>query len=84
MAFLFPRNKSKVASDVVRSAKELLPKLSSIDQLPPQASPSPRLCEARLTDLTQAEESLAMKLANMKLILQGTTGARQTPQSVRL
>jgi hypothetical protein len=44
MAFLFPRNKSKVASDVVRSAKELLQKLSSIDQLPPQASPPPRAC----------------------------------------
>jgi calcium binding protein 39 len=33
MAFLFPRNKQKVTLDLVRSAKELLLKLSNGEQL---------------------------------------------------
>ena len=57
MAFLFPRNKQKVTLDLVRSAKELLVKLSNGDQLTPAV-----------------EDSLAQKLSQMKLILQGTPG----------
>jgi calcium binding protein 39 len=57
MAFLFPRNKQKVTLDLVRSAKELLVKLSNGDQL-----------------TSAVEDSLAQKLSQMKLILQGTPG----------
>jgi hypothetical protein len=34
MAFLFPRNKQKLANDLVRSVKESLQKLVTLDQLP--------------------------------------------------
>jgi hypothetical protein len=37
MAFLF-RNKQKVVLDTTRSAKELLQKLETVDQLPPAVS----------------------------------------------
>jgi hypothetical protein len=36
MAFLFSRNKQKVVIDLVKSAKDLLVKLQTIDQLPTQ------------------------------------------------
>ena len=38
MAFLFSRNKQKVIVDLVKSAKELLVKLQTVDQLQTQVS----------------------------------------------
>jgi len=42
MAFLF-RNKQKIVTDVTRSAKELLQKLTTVEQLPPAVSSSLQL-----------------------------------------
>lgn len=36
MAFLFSRNKQKVIVDLVKSAKDLLVKIQTVDQLPTQ------------------------------------------------
>ncbi|KIW05704.1 uncharacterized protein PV09_03564 [Verruconis gallopava] len=63
MAFLFSRNKQKVVLDLVRSAKDLLVKIQTVDQLP-----------------TQSEESLAQKLSQMKMILQGTQETDASPE----
>jgi len=63
MAFLFGRNKQKVIVDLTKSAKDLLVKIQTVDQLP-----------------TQQEESLAQKLSQMKLILQGTQENEATPE----
>lgn len=65
MAFLFPRNKQRVTVDLVRTAKELLQKLSAVDQVP-----------------SAAEDALAQKLSQMKLILQGTQETETSPEQV--
>jgi hypothetical protein len=38
MAFLFPRNRQRVIADLVRNSKELLQKLSTVEQLPQTVS----------------------------------------------
>ncbi|KAF2671124.1 Mo25-like protein [Microthyrium microscopicum] len=65
MAFLFPRNKQKTTVEIVRSAKESLQKLSSVEQLP-----------------SAQDEALSQKLAQMKLILQGTQETEVSPEQV--
>lgn len=58
MAFLFARNKQKVIADLARDTRVLLEKLRG----PVESLPGP------------LEEALAGKLAQMKLVLQGTQG----------
>jgi len=73
MAFLFARSKQKAPLELVRSTKELLQKLTTVDKLPSAVSTSACVSQQRI-DPEQLEESLAQKLAQMKLILQGTQG----------
>lgn len=60
MAFLFSRNRQRSNSDLCRSTKDLLIKLETNK-------------DERLTP--RIEEELARNLAQMKLTLQGTSGA---------
>lgn len=73
MAFLFARSKQKAPLELVRSTKELLQKLATLDKLPSTVSSSAAI-SPKVIDQEQLEESLAQKLAQMKLILQGTQG----------
>ena len=77
MAFLFSRSKQKAPLELVRSAKESLQRL---DKLPPNVhAECQRLLFLLANENQKGDETLAQKLAQMKLILQGTQGQHAPP-----
>jgi len=79
MAFLFSRSKQKAPLELVRSAKETLQRL---DKIPSNVHPDcKRLLFLLANKNRKGDETLAQKLAQMKLILQGTQGQQaQAPK----
>jgi hypothetical protein len=84
MAFLFSRNKVKAPLELVRSAKEMMPgpKAAAVRAHAFAKCPRSKAAANIKCDQPPPEEDLiplAQKLAQMKLILQGTQGEEKHP-----